>query len=292
MSNINQLRKLAVGLVPPLFYPAILSVVNSRGLNLFLRKTGNSLYHPTWNTVPSGKLKGLKLFIDSSSGEWEQTMALGTYDLHFTRYLQKMNLNGKVFFDIGAHIGYSSLIFETLSKGRGKVVAFEPNEFNRERFEMHRNMNQKMGEKISIYPYAVSNENGKQEFVFTNNVDGWTSSGSFLAGAHTRLNGGVYEAELGFKRAKVRTVKLDSFVTRQKIHPDIIKIDVEGAEFLVIAGGMKTLQKDKPILLIELHSIFATVRTLEMLSSVGYVTQILDEDKDGRVYIAATSNKK
>lgn len=292
MASINSFRKLLVGLTPPLFYPAILSVVNSRFMATVLQKSGKSFYHPVWNEIPSGKLKGLRLFIDGSSGEWEKTMTDGTYDEYFSTFLEGMSLKGKVFFDVGAHIGYSSLVVSKLAAGKATVAAFEPNEFNRERFNLHIQENGKYGSAIKVFPIALSDNNGNQEFVFTNNVDGWTSSGSFLAVAHTRLDHDVYEKELGFKRALVPTMTLDSFVQNEKLIPDLIKIDVEGAEHLVIQGAVKTLRKYHPVLLMELHSIFATVKSLDVLSSLGYEISVLFEDPDGRVFIAATLRKK
>jgi FkbM family methyltransferase len=291
MSNVNKMRKLAVSLVPPIFYPLILRVVNSNLIYGVLKGSGKNFYNPSWHTIPNGKLKGVKLFIDSSSGEWEMTMTTGTYDEYFINYLSRLPLKGKVFFDIGAHIGYSSLTFSALAKGKGRCIAFEPNTFNRERLETHVQQNSEIGQAIHVYPYAVSDKDGKQDFVFTNNVDGWTSSGSFLSTAHTRLENTVYEREYGFTRTKVSVIRLDAFVKKEKIIPDIIKIDIEGAEHLALAGGRQTLSKYKPILLIELHSIFATAQVYAILNELGYKTEILHEDNDGRVFIAATAKK-
>lgn len=292
MLSLNVVRKIGVKVVPPTFYPMILKVVNSPATYQFLKRTGFSFYHPTWHTVEKGKLKGMKVFIDSSSGEWERTMTAGTYDQYFIDYLAKLPLRKKVFFDIGAHIGYSSLTVSTLAKGEAKVVAFEPNEFNRERLQLHIQNNGQIGQAIKVYPYAVADKDGSQEFVFTNNVDGWTSSGSFLADAHTRMESGVYEREYGFTRTKVKTVRLDTFVKKEKLIPDIIKLDIEGAEHLALYGAKETLTKYRPILLIELHSIFATVEVYQMLNTLGYQTETLHEDPDGRVFIAAQPEKK
>lgn len=292
MPNINDARRLLVGLTPPLFYPAILKVMNSRIVFVLLSQTKKSFYSPSWHAIPSGKLKGIKLYIDSSKGGWEKTMTTGTYDSYFTNYLEKMNLKNKVFFDIGAHIGYSSLVFTKLADQKGKTFAFEPNEFNRERLGMQIEANGTYKNAIGIFPQALSNKSGTQEFVFTNNVDGWTSSGSFLAGAHTRMKDDTYEREYGFKRTKVPTITLDAFVAKHKIAPDIMKIDVEGAEHLVLEGGKGVLKKYKPTLLMELHSIFATVETMRILSELAYKTHILHEDPDGRVFIAAESTSK
>ncbi len=291
MPSINAVRKLVVGFTPPIFYPMILKVINSEIMHSFLRKSGAHFYSLSWHVVPKGKLKGLRFFLDSSSGEWQQSMTTGTYDEYFLDVLKGINLKKKVFVDIGAHIGYSSLCFARLSDGQGTSYAFEPNQYNRERLQMHIENNGKYGDAIRVYPQAISDKNGKAEFVFTNNVDGWTSSGSFLDSAHTTMAHDKYERDYGFIRSKIETITLDSFAKKEKVIPDVIKIDVEGAEHLVLAGGRETLTKNRPLLLIELHSIFATVRSMDLLSQYGYQTKILHEE-EGRVFIVATAKGK
>lgn len=292
MSQTNTFRKLLVKIIPPFFHPLILKIFNSKIVYSFLQRGGYSLYQPSWHTIPSGKLKGLQVFVDASSGEWERCMTDGTYDEYFTNYLAKRSLTGKTFFDIGSHIGYSALTFSKLAKAKARVVAFEPNEFNRERLMVHLQKNGKWGEIVDVYPLAVSDSNGSIEFVFTNNVDGWTSSGSFIASAETKLDKSSYERQYGFKRTVVETITLDTFVKKYKTHPDFIKIDIEGAEHLALSGAISTLKKYKPVVLIELHSILAATKSLKILTDLGYEFEILFEDPDGRVFIAAELKKR
>ncbi|GAF71023.1 unnamed protein product, partial [marine sediment metagenome] len=60
---------------------------------------------------------------------------------------------------------------------------------------------------------------------------------------------------------------------------DIIKIDVEGSESLVLNGGKDFLQKNKPIIFIEIHNILMMFYALSFLRRLGYDVKVLDEEK-------------
>lgn len=242
---------------------------------------------PSWNEIRSGVLKGGKIFISPDSS-WQE-MISGSYDQFFFDYLDRFDLRGKVIYDIGAHIGYSSMSFARLVGSTGKVFAFEPNIFNKERFEFILSENKEIAKVIKIYDVAVSDKVGEEFFVFNKDVDNSKSSGSFIESSHTFFEKSFYEKSLGFKRIKVKTVSLDSLETIGIIDkPALIKIDIEGAEFLALNGGVETLVKYQPILLIEIHSIFNMYKVYETLTKLNYTIELLKEEKDGRCFISAT----
>src|SRR4051812_20160676 len=67
-------------------------------------------YTPAWHTITEGPLKGMKLYGDTKD-PWQKDMLTGVYDDFFFKYVDSHQLEGKTIFDIGAHIGYSSLYF-------------------------------------------------------------------------------------------------------------------------------------------------------------------------------------
>ncbi len=252
--------------------------------NRFLKK---DRFTPTWNTVQGGILKGRKIFV-YSTGVWKD-MISGEYDEFFIDYLKKLDLKGKIVYDIGAHFGYSSMCFAELVGKNGKVIAFEPNIYNKKRFEYFLTENTDMEKIIEIHDTAISNKTGEEDFNFNDNLDDGTSSGSFIDSSHTFYEKDSYEKNLGYKKEKTKTVSLDSL---QDIGinepPFLIKIDIEGAEYLALEGGKQFLLRYKPILLIEIHSIFNMLKVGQVLHELNYKVELLKEEKDGRCFIAAT----
>lgn len=242
--------------------------------------------NPRWNTIQSGILKGNEIYVNQRTPHFKM-MVDGNYDLFFTDYLNRCSWSGAVVLDIGGHIGYSALTFAALTGAEGKVVVFEPNRFNLERLMMNVSRNKNLREIIRIEPVALSDFNGESEFNLSSNIDDETSSGGFLEGAAKPLENVIY-SEYGFRKEKVKVVRLDDYIKKLEIAKvDLIKIDVEGAEYMALAGGIELLKRDKPTLLIEVHSIIAMMKTCELLLPLGYKIEILDKDQLSRCFISA-----
>lgn len=248
---------------------------------------GKIIAKPKWNEIKGGVLKGCQIFINPTGG-WKE-MVTGEYDKFFFDFLDRYKLDGKVIYDVGAHIGYSSMSFAKLVGLKGKVFAFEPNIYNKKRFELILTRNREISDTINIFNVAISNKKGEEDFVFSDNVDNCKSSGSFIEKSHTFFEKNSYEKNMGFKRVKIQTVPLDSLESIGIVDkPDLIKIDIEGAEYLALEGGMVMLEKYKPILLIEIHSIFNMLKVCEALTKLNYNIELLKEESDGRCFISAT----
>ena len=282
--NKKQIYRITRAIIPAAIF---LKFRNSSFYNQLSALFDRLTIKPKWNEVTSGVLKGSKVFIDPK-GAWKE-MVSGEYDQFFFDYLKKFNLEGKVVYDVGAHIGYSSMSFAKLVGPTGKVFAFEPNIFNRERFELILRENKTIADVVKIFDVAISDKIGEEDFVFSNNVDNSKSSGSFIESADTFFEKSFYEKNIGFKRIKTKTVPLDRLDTVGILaKPALIKIDIEGAEYLALNGGLETLSKYRPILLIEIHSIFNMLKVSEILNKLNYKVELLKEEKDGRCFIAAT----
>jgi FkbM family methyltransferase len=243
---------------------------------------------PSWNVITDGLLKGRKMFIDASEIAPWKNMINGEYDQFFVEFLKKLDLKGKTIYDIGAHFGYTSMFFAELVGPSGKVIAFEPNIYNKKRFEQNLSENKDFTGIIEIRDCAISDKTGEEDFLFNDNVDNGTSSGSFLDSSDTFYEKDTYEKHRGFKRVKIKTIPIDSLesigITKS---PFIMKIDIEGAEYLALKGAKQTLAKYRPILLIEIHSIFNMLKVGEILSEFGYKIELLKEETDGRCFISA-----
>jgi FkbM family methyltransferase len=135
---------------------------------------------------------------------------------------------GMTVFDIGANIGYYTLLAASAVGAGGRVYAFEPDPRNLE--VLRRNSAQSRGAPISVVPAAVGEREGTSS-LFVSPTD---SSINSLARANADVLGPADTA----RALPVASLTLDIFVQREGIAPpDVIKIDVQGAEMLVFSGA-------------------------------------------------------
>gem|GEM_PF-1296209 len=235
------------------------------------------------HTVQSGPLRGLKLWVNDAQPAFREMIA-GSYDDHIWKAMPE-TLAAGVVLDIGGHIGYHTLGMAA-KYPTTKVVTFEPNPANLGRLRKHVEMN-RMDGRIELQPVALSDSNGFTVFNLSTNIDDQTSSGSYLESGSPPLDAEVY-ARAGFVRSEIQVYRLDDLVRSCGWGPiHVLKIDVEGAEHLVLSGALETLERERPLLLMEIHSVVCMLKVLELLHPLGYTAELLHEDRASRCFIAA-----
>lgn len=241
-------------------------------ISKFAKKNAN----PVWTDIEGGPLKGAKLFLDVDSFFGWKLMVTGEFDRFIYTKLHGSNLSSdNVFWDIGAHFGYHSLSFASLGGIISKVYSFEPNPFNAERLRMNVEKNQRT-DIIKICQLALSNDDNIASFNFSGSIDFSESSGSHLEGIETPLTIGNYSK---FKKIDVDTRRIDSLLRDQIIESaQIVKIDVEGAEMLVLEGGKEYFTNFKPLIFMEVHNITMMCEVSNFLHEIGYNIEIIDKD--------------
>jgi len=246
-----------------------------------------------WVAIAAGPLQGcrLRLFVDHAV-PWSEEMVKGTYKEFIYRAICELRcFEGSTIWDIGAHIGYHSLAFACIVGATGHVVSFEPNPYNIERFVEHMKENGELGARIDLQRIALSDENGQAFFSFSNNIDRGMSSGSHLTSVLAPEESSCYS---GFSKALVDARTIDELVYKDGIPaPDLIKIDVEGAESLVLAGATRLLTEKKPALLIEVHNILQMFLIMQKLSSLKYKAVFVPDapSSQSRCFILAVCDK-
>lgn len=131
---------------------------------------------------------------------------------------------GMTVLDIGANIGYYSLIFSNIVGQNGKVYSFEPTKSTYTKFIKNIELNQ--CKNIFSYNKALSNVNEKRKLYY---ADDHGRNAFAPEGKNTEFE-------------DVECISLDEFINQNNLKVDFIKIDVEGAELLVLKGALNFLK--------------------------------------------------
>ena len=177
---------------------------------------------------------------------------LQQYERDVVGLIERLTRPGWTVLDIGANIGAHALRFSKLVGGSGRVFAFEPMEYAYTK--LTRNVSLNPTGNIETFRLALSDRN-----LASQNV-GYRSSWS---------TSGVRTPE----RAIVDFRRLDDWCAERgvdRVH--LIKLDVDGHELQVVKGGVSTIERSRPIMLIEAGAWHFTApeNPWQILSSVGY----------------------
>ncbi len=201
--------------------------------------------------ILAGPMKGLRF----PGGE--RGTLLGNYELPVQSFLTENLKSGQVCYDVGANTGYFSLLASVLVGTDGHVYSFEPLPPNVARLREIMNLNRV--ENQTLVPRAVSKAAGRVRF--------WTGDGNPRRASLIPWKGD--------RHVDVDTVTLDDFIQEER-RPDVIKVDVEGAESLVLEGASELLSNDRPIVwIIEIHDLQNEQTVPGLLEDNGYTTQLL-----------------
>ncbi len=201
--------------------------------------------------IRHGEAKGLRF----NSGQSNVGFLLGSADPRLQSIFKLLVNPGAVVYDIGANVGFFTVLAAKLTGPAGRVLAFEPLKENSNVLEHNVQLNNFT--HVTVRDFAVADRDGTAEFLLSGNA---TFGG--LANSTERV-----ENQVG--KTDVRVSRLDSVVHHDSLPlPRIIKIDVEGGEAAVLDGAAETIQKARPILIIELHGTNAVISG--KLKALGY----------------------
>ncbi len=165
-------------------------------------------------------------------------LAHGKYESLLEDLIFELVETSSKFLDIGANMGFYS-IGAALTNKSVAVIAFEPNPMIRETLEYNATLNN-VGRNITFLEIALSDFQGTETF----SVPAFTGSG----GGSLR---NLHPEEGAPNEFNVKVERLDKF-RDQTIGTDLIKIDVEGAEYNLLMGGLATIKENQPTIVIEL----------------------------------------
>jgi FkbM family methyltransferase len=239
---------------------------------------------PRWERVVAGPLAGRELLLArEANGVWND-MIDGRFDAELYSALAALTLRTPVIWDVGGHIGYHALGFAA-HQPAARVVSFEPNPANLARLRANLDRNADLAARIDVLPMALADRSGELTLVASDDVDGGGSSCSFLAGSETPFAGGTYDT---FARTTVAVRTIDELVYEgSRPAPSLIKVDVEGAELMVLRGASQTIDALGPAWLIEVHTIGLMFQIDALFRSTTYRLRLLAEHTPSRCLVLA-----
>lgn len=217
------------------------------------------------------EIEEIKLFVDPTDE------AIGKLFLVHTRYepvetdlIKSLLQSGNVFVDIGANIGYYSLVASRCVGASGKVYSFEPAPSN---FSfLLKNIQENNSQNIIATMKAIAEKKGILQLFMDEH----------LSGGHQIFNSGMKTHSVD-----VDTISLDEFFENEKTPIDLLKIDIEGAEMLALKGMRKTIASNPQMKIItEFYPVmiercgFSPQQYLHELRGLGFSLSIIDEEKN------------
>lgn len=172
----------------------------------------------------------------------------GTYEPEQTAHFVRWIGPGATVIDVGAHVGYYTLLASMLAGETGSVWAFEPEPTNAAFLRQHMYLNH--CSNVHVEQLAVSNESGRARFV----------CGKGSGTGHLDSGGDM----------EVRTVRLADFCEARGIKPNALKIDVEGAEIDVLEGARDVITTTRPVIFLSTHGPALHRQCMAWLRELGY----------------------
>lgn len=180
------------------------------------------------------QLAGFRLL--ASPADWavgKHIIEKKTHEPHVTEVMRSVLRPGMTVLDIGANIGYFTLLARSIIGAAGRVYAFEPDPRNCTMLQLSLAANG--FENVEVFPFALADS--ARLFIY----DTQGSNGTI-----TPFDGDVARWS---SRTVIRSVALDDVLTMERC--DVLKIDVEGAEALALRGAARHIRAHHPIVFSE-----------------------------------------
>ncbi|MFH1227188.1 MAG: FkbM family methyltransferase [Planctomycetota bacterium] len=212
-------------------------------------------------------VQGHKMFLDSYD-----SLGLSMNDVYEpieTSIVNQYVKKGDVVLDIGANIGYYTLLFARLVGDEGKVYAFEPEPDNFELLKKNIEINKY--ENVVLIPKAVSDKVGKIRLYLSGNNKG---------------DNRIFDSQDNRLYIDVEMTTLNDYFRDYKGKVDFVKMDIQGAEGRAVRGMTNLLSNNRQAKIISEFWPGGLDRAgtkpeeyLKTLESFGFKLNIIDEEQ-------------
>ena len=162
-------------------------------------------------------------------------------EIRLCKFLIQHLKQGDTFADVGAHFGFFSLLAAQLTGPSGKVFAFEPSHNSFQVLQENT-----LGSKSVI---AINKAVNEQHLGITEFHEFPARLSEFSSIFVDQLNKDEWISQATVR--SIPTISLDGYFAESPVRPNIVKIDVEGAESLVVKGMRQIVQQSRPIVIME-----------------------------------------
>lgn len=235
--------------------------------NPFIQRIFRSL----WPAARQGKVRdGVAEGLQFHVGPGTPTFLTGRVERPVQQSMAEHLRAGQTVYDIGANVGFFTVLAAHLVGATGMVYAFEPVPDNARTARENASLNG--FQHVKVVEKAASDHAGREMLVLTRDAGGATLAS---------MNENPPDA---FREIAVELIRIDDMVSAGTLRPpDFVKLDVEGAEMAVLRGMQQTLRDHRPMLLFEVDSEHAASmerkysECAEWLGGYGYdVTRLPD----------------
>lgn len=217
---------------------------------------GASMVKSRDSEIMHGVGKGLRFNVANSHSGF----LLGSHEMEVQSIFATFLKPGMVYYDVGANVGFFSMIAARLVGPEGRVFCFEPLPGNADQIEYNANLNG--FSNISVRREALGGSDRTQAFC-TSIEPTWG-----------RLEGIGNLPVKPSDTIPVQVRQLDTLCSKDNLPaPHLMKIDVEGAEVEVLAGGLATIAAQRPLVVMELHSTNDPI--CDTLENLNYDTALI-----------------
>lgn len=212
--------------------------------------------------VRSGRLAGTMLEVDVRK---QREMIAGTYESEVQEVLSRHVEPGQVTFDVGAHLGFFTLLMARLVGDQGRVVSVEPDPYMGPKLES--NLKRNGTANVAVVRAAAGAVAGERRF----------TPGDGGGIGHLAEDGAL----------EVTGTTLDNLADRFGA-PSLIKVDVEGGELEVLKGAAGLLAApNRPVLVVEVHDSGAQSDAERLLNSLPYDISMIEDNPSRRRHLVA-----
>jgi FkbM family methyltransferase len=226
-----------------------------------------------WVTVETDL--GFRIRVALNEFGVSRAILLGDYEAPTVAFFRNVVKPNARVIDVGANIGFFSLLLARLVGPGGEVLAFEPVKYLYDALEISIAEND-FGGWMQAHNCAISDHSGR---AMIRHAPGTSNFGGGHLAEQIRDDNHIYE--------EVATHTLTEFLSDRRC--EFLKIDAEGAEFRVLSGGVDLLRRDRPIVVVELFneqlrrvSNCTATDLIKLMAQLGYQCFEIDNATAGR----------